>query len=89
MSNFISCMVPGGLSEIPPESNVTALPTSAISGPSPLPAPPVPSYSRRINRASSTEPWATAANAPICASRIADSSSTAALNPSRPASSSA
>ena len=32
MSNFISCIPAAGLSEIPPESNVTALPISAISG---------------------------------------------------------
>ena len=33
MSNFISCMFPAGLIEIPPESNVTPLPTSARTGP--------------------------------------------------------
>ena len=38
MSNFISCIVPAGLSEIPPESNVTALPISATSGTSPAAA---------------------------------------------------
>ena len=32
MSNFISCIPAAGLSEIPPESNVTALPINAISG---------------------------------------------------------
>ncbi len=35
MSIFISCMAAEGLIEIPPESKVTALPTSASSGPSP------------------------------------------------------
>ena len=33
MSNFISCIFAAGLIEIPPESNVTALPTKPSSGP--------------------------------------------------------
>ena len=33
MSNFISCIFPAGLIEIPPVSKVTALPTSRGAGP--------------------------------------------------------
>ena len=33
MSNFISCIFAAGLIEIPPESNVTALPTNPSNGP--------------------------------------------------------
>ena len=33
MSNFISCIVAAGLIEIPPVSNVTALPTKPSRGP--------------------------------------------------------
>ena len=38
MSIFISCIFAEGLIEIPPESKVTALPTSASSGPPPPPS---------------------------------------------------
>ena len=38
MSNFISCILPAGLIEIPPVSNVTALPTKPRCGPSPPPS---------------------------------------------------
>ncbi len=37
MSNFISCIFAEGLIEIPPVSNVTALPTKPRCGPSPPP----------------------------------------------------
>ena len=37
MSNFISCIFPAGLIEIPPVSKVTALPTSERCGPEPPP----------------------------------------------------
>ena len=33
MSNFISCIFAAGLIEMPPESNVTALPTNPRCGP--------------------------------------------------------
>ena len=75
--------VPAGLSEIPPESNVTALPTSASSGASPSDSP-APLYSSRISQACSREPCATAANAPIPASRIAVSPSTRRLDAEPP-----
>ncbi len=39
MSNFISYIVPADFSEIPPESNVTALPISPISGAPSAPGP--------------------------------------------------
>ena len=38
MSIFISCIFAEGLIEIPPVSKVTALPTSASSGPPPPPS---------------------------------------------------
>src|SRR5207247_10421668 len=53
-------MLCAGLIEMPPESNVTPLPTSTTGPPS-----PPPWYSRVMNRGSCAEPCATASRAPI------------------------
>ena len=85
MSNFISLIFAPGLSEIPPESNVTALPTSPSTGPSASGG----SYRSVISCGSSCAPRATAANAPMPAASIPSRPSDSALRPSSSAASSA
>ena len=72
MSNFISSIAGGGFSEMPPVSNVTPLPISAV-GASPR-APPL--YSRTIRYAGSSVPLVTDRNEPICRRRHSASFST-------------
>jgi hypothetical protein len=66
MSNFISAILAAGLIEMPPVSNVTALPIR----PSTDPLASAPSYRRTMSAGSLWAPWATAPNAPIpCSAR--------------------
>ncbi len=75
MSNFISSMAGGSLSEIPPESKVIPLPTKQIGAVVAL----VPRYSHTINRGGWAEPWVTARNAPIFKALMPFSSNTLVL----------
>ena len=81
MSNFMSSMFCAGLIEIPPESNVTPLPISAIGAASA--ALPAPWYSSTMNRGSSCVPCATASSAPMPSAFIAARSSTVMPKPCR------
>ena len=61
MSNFISSIFEAGLIDIPPESNVSPLPTSTFGASDFL----VPQYSMTMNLGGSSVPAATPAKAPI------------------------
>ena len=77
MSNFISSIDLPGLSEIPPESNVTPLPTTArVSFASGC------RYSMKINLAGVIEPWETPSSIPMPSFFISFSSMTLYLSPS-------
>ena len=75
MSIFISCMAAEGLIEIPPESKVTALPTSASSGPS-------PSIRIEISFGGCSVPAETASRPPMPRSTISSRSITSTLTAS-------
>ena len=75
MSNFISSMPGGCLSEMPPVSKVMPLPTSA-TGASPF-VPPA--YSSTMSRAGSSEPRVTERNEPMPRRLISRSSRTRTL----------
>ena len=81
MSYFMSSMLCAGLIEMPPESNVTPLPISAIGAASA--ALPAPWYSSTMNRGSSCVPCATASSAPMPSAFIAARSSTVMPKPCR------
>src|SRR5213592_782432 len=76
MSNFMSSMFCAGLIEMPPESNVTPLPTRTTGA-----ASPPPLYSSAMKRGSCTDPCATASSAPIPSFLMAARSSTVTPNP--------
>jgi hypothetical protein len=81
MSPFIASIEAAGLIEIPPVSNVIALPTSPS-----VTSVRAPSGSQRItiSRGSRALPCATAANAPMPSRSISDGPSASTTNPSIP-----
>ncbi len=72
MSNFISSIAPGSLSEMPPVSNVMPLPTSTMGAFGAF----GPLYSMTMKRGGTALPWVTARRHPIFSLRMAASSST-------------
>ena len=78
MSNFISAIFGPGFSEMPPLSNVTALPTKPSNGPFASP----PSYRRTISAGSCSEPCATAAKAPMPSPSMPERPCTSTCRPS-------
>ena len=85
MSSFIAHIPSLGLIEMPPLSNVMALPQRTIGGPSASSG----ACSTTTNRAGSAEPWATPSRAPIFSSAISSGPSTVQRSPAAPAISSA